>query len=215
MPIGQTVLSSSPIIQSNMLFITKVRNSAMAIPIGAAFLSSIGSNFCDKKIALADSRPITNKIRNKDVSMKEKVVLITGATAGIGSACAWKFAEAGSKLVLIGRRNDRLSFLKQEILGEYPNTKIHTVALSVTDYESVSALPSQLPTEFQSVEILINNAGLALGVTSVDNNNVADAIEVINTNVMGTVAICSAFLPTMLQRQAGHIINMGSVAVRF
>lgn len=198
-----------------MLFAKNIRNSTAIIPVGVALLSSLGSKFSGKKIAFAELE-LSNekkKLRNKEVSMKEKVVLITGATAGIGAACAWKFAEAGSKLVLIGRRNDRLDILKHDILREYPNTKIHTVTISVTDFEKVSALPSNLPTEFQAVEILINNAGLALGVSSVDKNNVSDALEVVNTNVMGTVAICSAFLPSMVERQKGHIINMGSVAV--
>lgn len=151
-----------------------------------------------------------SKIKSFDI--RNKVVLITGATAGIGASCAWKFAEEGAKLILLGRRNDRLQQLKNEILVLYPSLSIHTVAVSVTDIEKIQLLPTILPDEFQEVDILVNNAGLALGVTSVDNNNVEDAQTVLETNVLGTIALCSAFLPGMKSRGSGHIINMGSVA---
>lgn len=131
-----------------------------------------------------------------------------------GKACAKKFAASEAKLILIGRRKERLIALEKELLEEFPSTKIHHVAMSVTDYEAVSALPKDLPSEFQAVEVLVNNAGLALGVTSVDKNAVHDAVQVVNTNVLGVVAFCSAFVPGMIERNAGHIINMGSVAVK-
>eukprot|EP01036_Dinobryon_divergens_P024570 gene24570-33033_t len=144
--------------------------------------------------------------------MNGKVVLITGATAGIGKACSWKFAESGAKLVLVGRRQDMLDALSKDIREAYPSSKIYSVAISVTDYDAVAALPRNLPEDFQAVEVLVNNAGLALGVNPVDKNSISDASEVISTNVMGVVAFCSAFVPGMLERKAGHIINMGSVA---
>jgi NADP-dependent 3-hydroxy acid dehydrogenase YdfG len=145
--------------------------------------------------------------------MKNKVVLITGATAGIGLACAWRFAEEGANLILVGRRQDRLEAIKTTIHETYPSVKIHVVAMSVTDYEAVSKLPSSLPNDFKEVDILVNNAGLARGVTSVDQNSMSDAIEVMETNVLGTVAFCAAFIPGMKQRGRGHVVNMGSVAV--
>ena len=151
--------------------------------------------------------------RTQPLSAKEKVVLITGATAGIGESCAWRFAEEGSKLVLIGRRENRLQQLKKDIISSYPSAQVHTVAMSVTDLSAVAALPNNLPAQFKSVDILVNNAGLALGVTAVDENSVSDAKTVLDTNILGIVAFSSAFLPGMKKRGVGHIINIGSVAV--
>ncbi len=164
---------------------------------------------CKCKVKKAVARPAKSPLTD----LHGKVVLITGATAGIGAACAWRFAEEGSKLVLVGRRADRLNALKNEIIATFPNTAVHVVSLSVTDYEAVAKLPNDLPSEFKEVDILVNNAGLARGVTSVENNAMADAIEVMETNVLGTVAFCAAFLPGMKERGRGHIVNMGSVAV--
>lgn len=130
-----------------------------------------------------------------------------------GAACAWKFAALGSKLILVGRRQDRLKQLEKELLVQFPSLRVHVVPISVTDFDTVANLPSKLPVEFQAVEILVNNAGLALGVSPVDKNSVEDASTVINTNVLGTIAFCSAFIPGMIARNAGHVINMGSVAV--
>ncbi len=86
--------------------------------------------------------------------------------------------------------------------------------MSVADTEAVAALPSKLPERFKNVEVLVNNAGLALGVSTVDTNSIEDAKTVMDTNVIGTIALCRAFVPGMKERGAGHIINMGSVAVR-
>lgn len=86
------------------------------------------------------------------------------------------------------------------------------MAVSVTDYDNVAALPKSLPKEFQRVSVLVNNAGLALGVSSVDKNDLSQAKTVMDTNVLGTIAMCSAFLPGMLERSEGHVINVGSVA---
>lgn len=146
------------------------------------------------------------------IDVKDKVVLVTGATAGIGEAIAWRFAEAGSKVILVGRRADKLEAVKNEILNCYSQTKIHTVCLDVTEAAKVTALAQSLPIEFSEVDILINNAGLALGVSAVDANNLEDANTVISTNVLGTINFCSAFLPGMKARGKGHLINMGSVA---
>ncbi len=84
--------------------------------------------------------------------------------------------------------------------------------MSVTDTAAVAKLPTELPQEFKNVDILINNAGLALGVSTVQSNSVADAATVMDTNVLGTIAFCSAFLPQMVDRSTGHLINVGSVA---
>lgn len=115
--------------------------------------------------------------------------------------------------MLVGRRDDRLQKLKKEIIAAYPNVDVHTVKMSVTDLQAVAELPKKLPAKFQNVDILLNNAGLALGVTPAEANDVEAAKTVMDTNVLGTIAMCSAFLPGMKERGTGHLINMGSIAV--
>lgn len=105
--------------------------------------------------------------------------------------------------------------LKHELIAEFPSLQVHTVAMSVTDTAAVAALPSKLPPSFADVYCLVNNAGLALGVSSVDQNNVDDARTMLDANVLGTIAFCSAFVPGMKQRSAGHIVNMGSCAGQY
>lgn len=183
---------------------SRVKSAALPLFMGATALGSI------KVAALSDSA--SKSVRTVPLSMQNRVVLITGASAGIGASCAWRFAEEGSKLVLIGRREDRLLKLKKEINQCYPEVRIHTVAMSVADTEKVAALPESLPEEFKAVDVLVNNAGLALGVATVDENSVTDAKTVLDTNVLGVIAFCSAFLPGMKKRNFGHIINIGSVA---
>lgn len=184
--------------------------TAFAASRNRAFCAAGNNNpECTSVIKKAVARPARSVLTN----VKGKVVLITGATAGIGAAIAWRFADEGSKLILVGRREERLAALKAEIQSTYPGLPVHTVAMSVTDYQTVAALPEALPVEFKEVDILVNNAGLARGVTSVENNSVQDAVEVMETNVLGTIAFCSAFIPGMKQRGRGHVVNMGSVAV--
>lgn len=161
-----------------------------------------------RKSSYSDGRP--KKI--SQISMKDRVVLITGASSGIGSACAWAFAEQGAKLILIARREERLVSLERELKAAYPSLLVHHVVLSVNDYDMIAKLPSSLPETFAKVDILVNNAGLALRVDSVEENNISDAATVINTNVLGVIVFCSAFLPGMKERGQGHIINMGSCA---
>ena len=175
-------------------------NKRIAYPIGVAITSA----------TFLTTRSFSESKKASPIA--DQVVLITGATAGIGEACAKRLATHNVKLVLLGRREDRLKALKNELLKANPSLRIHTVALSVTDLDAVAKLPSTLPKEFADVDILINNAGLALGVSSVENNSVSDAQNVINTNVTGLIALSSAFLPGMKKRNRGHLVNMGSVA---
>lgn len=144
--------------------------------------------------------------------LKGKVVLITGATAGIGKVTAFRFAELDTKLVLVGRRTDKLHEVKAELARAHPSVKVHVHTLDVGDIAKVLATPSAMPAEFQDVSVLVNNAGLALGVASVDTNDMDDAHKVMQTNVHGLIAMCRAFLPGMKQRNEGHIINIGSIA---
>jgi len=146
------------------------------------------------------------------MSLKGKVVLITGASAGIGKVTALQFAELDTKLVLVGRRTEKLQEVKDEINRLHPSVKVHVHNLDVSDIAKVLATPSALPAEFQDVSILVNNAGLALGVATADSNSMDDMEKVMQTNVHGLIAMCRAFLPGMKQRNEGHIINVGSIA---
>ena len=138
------------------------------------------------------------------------VVLVTGATAGIGEACAWRFAEAGCKLVITGRRADRLDALKAALEAKYAGIEVKCVPMDVTDLDRVAALPAELlPLE---VDVLVNNAGLALGVAGADSNSISDIQRMMNTNVTSLMAMSAAFLPGMKARGKGHLINIGSIA---
>lgn len=145
--------------------------------------------------------------------LSQKVVLITGASGGIGEACAYRFAELDSKLVLVGRRSAKLQEVKSGILARHPGCKILCITLDVADPAAIMALPGQLEgSGFADVCVLVNNAGLALGVGTADAHSVADMETVMNTNVLGLMTMCRAFLPGMKTRGEGHVVNMGSVA---
>lgn len=138
---------------------------------------------------------------------------MAGASSGIGEACAWRFAEAGCRLVLVARRQDRLESLKQALQKEYgSDLPIHTVAMDVRDTEAVVSLPDRLPEGFAEVDILVNNAGLALGLEPADHVDLEDARTMIDSNIMGVISFTKAFGPAMRKRNKGHIVNMGSIA---
>jgi len=142
-----------------------------------------------------------------------KVVLITGATAGIGEATAWRFAEAGSKLILLGRRAERLDQLKQALVEAYPGLpEVLTVPFDVQDLARVATLPEDLPASHRDVDVLVNNAGLALGTASVDETDMANVVQMLNTNVTAVIGFVRAFVPGMKARGRGHLINIGSIA---
>ncbi|CAG8660141.1 9001_t:CDS:2 [Ambispora leptoticha] len=144
--------------------------------------------------------------------LERKIVLITGASAGIGEACAKEFAAAGSNLILTARRVDRLERLKSDLSKKYPQVRIHTLQLDVRDKTNVDKLVPGLPSEFKEVDILVNNAGLVIGLDKI-NDVTDDAIDtMIDTNVKGLIYVTRAILPGMKERQRGHIINIGSVS---
>ena len=149
---------------------------------------------------------------SKKTDLKGKTVLITGASAGIGESCAWKFAELEAKLVLVGRRQHLLEDLKTQILAEFPRTEIHTESMDVRNTDACMALPEKLPAGFRDVAVLVNNAGLALGVETAQTNVIAQGQQMLDTNTMGVIAMTRAFLPGMIERNCGHVINMGSIA---
>jgi 3-hydroxy acid dehydrogenase / malonic semialdehyde reductase len=140
-----------------------------------------------------------------------KIVLITGATSGIGKACAQKFAAAKHNIIITGRRQERLTALKTELEEEH-GILVLPLFFDVQDKEAVFTAINNLPVQWQNISILINNAGLALGRDSFDEADLSDWETMINTNVNGLLYVTRAILPFMIAQKKGHIINMGSVA---
>ena len=138
-----------------------------------------------------------------------RIILITGATSGFGEACARKFAESGDHLILTGRRKDRLEALQHEL-----ETKVRVLPLvfDVQDKDAVFAAIASIPEAWRKIDILINNAGLALGRDYFDEANLQDWETMIDTNVKGLLYVSKAVLPLMIPVGNGHIINLGSVA---
>ena len=136
-----------------------------------------------------------------------KTVLITGATSGIGLACARKFAENGDKLILTGRNEHRLAELKKEL-----DTEVITLAFDVRDREKAKKYLNELPEQWQDIDVLVNNAGLALGLDPEYEGNLDDWETMIDTNIKGLLTMTRLIVPGMVKRNNGHIINIGSVA---
>ena len=141
----------------------------------------------------------------------KRIVFITGATSGIGKACAERFGTEGYDLILTGRRAERLQILREEIGNQYP-VRIHTLCFDVQDREATFKNITQLPADWQHVQILVNNAGLAAGKDPFDEANMDDWETMLNTNVHGLLYVTRALLPFMKNAGSGHIINLGSIA---
>lgn len=144
-------------------------------------------------------------------SLKNKIVFITGATSGIGKACAEEFAKAGSNLILCARRIDLLNSIAEEIKKE-SGVKIYTFQLDVRDRKAVESAVDALPEEWKNIDILINNAGLAIGMNKFYEDNPDNWEPMIDTNIKGFLYVARAVVPLMVKRNSGHIINMGSIA---
>ncbi len=140
-----------------------------------------------------------------------KIVFISGATAGIGKACAEKYASAGYNLVVTGRRKERLESLKTGLEQTY-GIRVMTCCFDVREREAVFSAVNNLPEEWKNIDILVNNAGLALGRDSFDTADLDDWDTMMHTNVDGLLYVSRAVLPFMIRNKKGHIINMGSVA---
>lgn len=138
---------------------------------------------------------------------KNNTILITGATSGIGKASAERFAREGARLVLCGRRPERLAELKASL-----KTEVHTLALDVRDREAVQSAIAKLPDDFAAIDVLINSAGLALGLGKAPDIAPDDWQQMIDTNINGVLNVTHAALPGMVARDSGHIINLGSTA---
>lgn len=138
-------------------------------------------------------------------------VLITGASSGIGLACAQIFAQAGARLILAARRLSRLEALSAELKAEF-DTDSYLLPLDVCDRPTVEASLAALPPEWAQLEILINNAGLSRGLEKFQDADVEDWEEMIDTNLKGLLYVTRALLPGMIERGRGHVINLGSIA---
>lgn len=136
-----------------------------------------------------------------------KTILITGATSGIGKATAELLAKEGHRLILTGRRRDRLDTLQKSL-----STEILTVPMDVRDREATLAALRTLPQEWQTIDVLVNNAGLALGLTKADEAEWSDWETMIDTNIKGMLTLTREILPGMNARGRGHIVNISSIA---
>ncbi|MBE7171246.1 MAG: SDR family NAD(P)-dependent oxidoreductase [Williamsia sp.] len=140
-----------------------------------------------------------------------KIVLITGATAGFGEACAEKFAKNGYDVIITGRRGDKLNEVKQKTESSY-SVRVLPLQFDVQQKTAVFDAINSLPAEWRGIDVLINNAGLALGRDLFDQANMDDWETMIDTNVKGLLYVSKAVLPLMIEKGNGHIINLGSVA---
>ncbi len=145
--------------------------------------------------------------------LTDKIVLITGASAGIGLSCAEIFAGQGCRLILAARRKEKLISLSRELEKSH-GCHTHIMELDVRDREAVNAAINGLPSEWSNIDILINNAGLSRGLDKVQEAYYLDWDEMIDTNIKGLLWVSRAVMPGMVKRDYGHVINIGSVAGR-
>lgn len=139
----------------------------------------------------------------------KKTALITGATSGIGKATAYEFANHAIKLILCGRRQDRLMAIKNELEGL---TEVHTLNFDVSNKTETFKAIESLPNDFKHIDILINNAGNAHGLDPIQSGSVDDWDAMMDINVKGLLYVSKAIIPNMVERASGHIINIGSSA---
>lgn len=140
-----------------------------------------------------------------------KTILITGASSGIGAGCANKFASQGARVILNARSTDKLVSLAQELRDKY-NAECLVMPFDVCDRKAATAALESLPDEWKSIDILINNAGLAIGVDKEHEGNIEEWDMVIDTNIKALLSMTRLVVPGMVERGCGHIINIGSIA---
>lgn len=140
----------------------------------------------------------------------KRIALITGASSGIGEACARKFAEGGYDLILTARRAEKLAELKAELKAE--GTKVKTLTFDVRNAEAAETAVDSLEPEWRKIDVLINNAGLALGLDKEYEGDPDDWNTMIDTNIKGLLTMTRLIVPGMVERNEGHVINIGSVA---
>ena len=143
--------------------------------------------------------------------MKNKIVFITGSTSGIGEACAHKFAANGAKLILNGRNPEKLKEIKHRLENRY-GTMVFLSVFDVKDRGAVKLAIDSFSEEWKAIDVLINNAGLVIGVDKEFEGNLDEWDIVIDTNVKGLLSVTRMIVPGMVERKTGHIINIGSIA---
>ena len=143
----------------------------------------------------------------------ERIVFVTGASSGIGAACARAFAGAGGRILVAARRRDRLAALSAELAAAAGGPeRVHQIVLDVRDQPAVARAIASLPDEWSAIDVLVNNAGLSRGLAKLHEGELADWEEMIDTNVKGLLYVTRAVLPGMVARGRGHVINLGSIA---
>ena len=140
-----------------------------------------------------------------------KTILITGASSGIGEGCARKFASQGERLILNARSKDKLTDLADELREKY-GTECYIMPFDVRDRESAAAALDALPEEWKSIDVLINNAGLAIGTDKEHEGNADEWDVMIDTNIKALLSMTRLIVPGMIEQGRGHIINIGSIA---
>lgn len=140
-----------------------------------------------------------------------KIVLITGATSGFGKAAAVRFAQAGDHLIITGRRKERLDKLAQQINAKF-SVKVLPLSFDVRIRKDVERILGSLPDEWKKIDILVNSAGLAAGLSPFQEGSIDDWDQMIDTNVKGLTYVTRMIAPGMVERRNGHIINIGSIA---
>lgn len=139
------------------------------------------------------------------------IALITGATSGIGKSTAVEFAKHGYNLIITGRRQDRLTELKTSLINQY-SSKVRDLCFDVRDSKQVESVLSNLPVEFKNIDVLVNNAGLAAGLSSIQDGKLNHWEQMIDTNIKGLLYVSKQIAAIMIQNKKGHIINVGSIA---
>jgi 3-hydroxy acid dehydrogenase/malonic semialdehyde reductase len=145
------------------------------------------------------------------MNCKDKRVLITGASSGIGAACAEIFAEHGAKLLLCARNEKNLQSIQRELIEKY-SASVEIIVLDVSDFKAVENALGNLSEEWRNIDILVNNAGLALGLEKIHEANPDDWERMIDTNIKGLLYVSRHILKHMVKRNSGHVINIGSIS---
>ena len=143
--------------------------------------------------------------------LRDSVVMVTGASSGIGRSCAIEFARAGGKLILSARQSDKLEELAKQLQRDFAS-ETHLLPLDVRDRDAVAAAIARLPKDWQSIDVLVNNAGLSRGLDKLHEAELDDWEEMIDTNIKGLLYVSRQIVPGMVQRECGHVINIGSIA---
>lgn len=141
-----------------------------------------------------------------------KIIFITGATAGFGKAIAYQFAGRGYDLILTGRRADRLASIEKELTNQYEGVRVLTLNFDVRDERSVNEAIGSIPHSWKSIDVLVNNAGLASGLSTIQEGKTEDWDKMIDTNVKGLLYVSRQIMPLMIANKKGHIINISSIA---